>query len=919
MKTNKPQFRKTRLSTLIAAAAVTLSSASFANDFYLDSDQFTVKNAGSTIAIATLGSDGVLDATTDSGNLPRIDVDDESLTDGLPSFEFTIDTDGLSADSTNSFRIGLSIVDESSPTTRRFEAYIGELTLAVAGNGTTVTGTIPSQNMNVLAKKGSATFYQAIANPSDNGPFTISGGTLSFNGEEAVTVLKAQGNDVLDAVIDDFTLNGVFTFRIVVEETTSGGARIGVKSGDSFTAIPRITASCALDSDSTIGNVFKLTGDADFSIADQFTSPYVVQGRFSSNQDADNTAATAFTESCAASGGSSGGGSAEEEAAPEEVSPPVEEVTPPAEESVEAAEEEVEELSSVLEELDTEAPLDETALEQLDNLNTALETAAEALDTQVDEEIESGAVSEATVASSSNLATKSASATSAIANAIASGSTVSKTNLLGALSSGAKTSASASKVAGATTDTAAKATLTAQNKTILTNSSSLLANLADQGEALSTAETDAVRTVATNLVSTTKSLASESTTEAELETFAAQANSILESQEKLGIPANTALIESVSETSDAIATNLITQRLTTEGAAPTDTEIQEALASNNTLLESVLDVAIKVPPSVIIPPTERSDRIAARGVSLAAETLKTITAATEKLINPSNVTLRGGLKASDALLSFLGQGLFTSAFLDPTSGSSTRTGAALSETSIAIDEATGAVTINLPGESYSASVISIRSIPAVVPQGIKTRSDGRVTVVTRGAAIDLAPSAFGFIEFVATVNEAGFTYDQTANGSFILDIGNNQTFSGAFGYDNLANADLTTACSAISVTEPTGAENAASYAYGVSCGGGVSQRVLPFVAASDFYPSLKASGMTATTDRSTGVISISGLGSFKPSFISSDEVTAVERFDWFSNQDQFGIYMQEADVNGDGVTDIKVLTGDSIQVLYGLQ
>jgi hypothetical protein len=915
---NNPRFIKKRLCQLVAAGLLLGAGSSvYANDFYLSSDQFTVKNNGVTIATATLGSDGVLDATeTAGGRLPRIDVDDDSLVaeSALPSFEFTINGDGLSASTTNTFKIGLSIVDESSPTTRRFEAYIGELTLAVAENGTTVTGTIPDQAMNVLARKGSATFYQAIPNDVDNGPFTISGGTLSFIGQEAVDVLRLQGNAALNLVLDDFTLNGVFTFRIVIEETTSGGARVGAKPGSTFTAIPRISASCALDSASTISNVFKLTGDAGFSIADQFTNPYVVQGRFSSNQDAANTAATAFTEDCVESGGS--GSPAEEVAAPEEeveeVTPPVEEVTPPAEESVEAAEEAVDELSSVLDELDTDAPLDESTLEQLDNLNTALETAAEALDTQVDEEIESGTLSEATVASSSNLATRSASATTAIANAIASGSTVSKTNLLGALNSGAKTAASASKVGGVTTDTAAKTTLNTQNKTILTNSTKLLTTLSEQSEELSTAETDAVRTVATNLVSTTTSLASESTTEAELETFASQANTILEAQEKLGIPANTALIESVAEASEAIATNLITQQLTTEGEAPSDTEIQEALASNSTLLESVLDVAIKVPPSVIIPRTERSDRISARGPSLAAAALESVTAATEKIINPANVTLKGGSTASNALSTFLGQGLLTSALLETSNVPFRRTALALGgETSIVVDEATGAVTINVPGGSYSAAIVSIRNVPAVVPQGIKVRSDGRATIVTSGAAIDLAPNAFGLVEFIAAVDAAGFAYTQNANGSFALDLGNGQTFSGVFGYDNLIDADLTAACNAISVTEPAGAENSPSYAYGIGCSNGANQRVLPFAAYSDFYASLKASGMTATTDRSTGVIGISGLGSFKPSFFTSSDWTNAERLNWLFYKDKYGIYMAQADVNGDGITDIKVITEGS--------
>ena len=494
---------------------------------------------------------------TTGANLPQFDLSNSTLNTGIPTFSFTIDPAGLVASTTHNFKIGLSISDDASPTTRRFEAFLGTLTLAVDASKN-VTGTIPSQNLEVRAKKGSATFYQAINNPSANGPVSISGGTITLSGSQAVTLLKAQGNDALDAVLDSFTLNGTFTFRVVIEETTSGTAALGVTSGDVFTPVPRIGTACVLDSNSTVGNVFQLITDTGF------TNAYVVQGRFSSNTAVANVPPTAFTESCDAAAWAGGGGGGSQA---------------PAEGSVEEAEDAVDELGSVLDTIDTSAPLDSTSLGQLDDLNSAIETATTVLDTQIDDEIASSGVSEATIVSSSNLATRSATSTTALANALSSGTAVSKTNLLGALSSGAKASATATKVSGATTDSAAKQTLNTQNKAILTSSTTLLSSLADQGDELSTEETDAVRTVATNLVGTTKSLASESTTAAELESFATQANTILEAQEKLGIPANTALIESVAEASDAIATNLITQQLTTGGEAPTDAEIQEALTA----------------------------------------------------------------------------------------------------------------------------------------------------------------------------------------------------------------------------------------------------------------------------------------------------------------------------------------------------
>ena len=121
---------------------------------------------------------------------------------------------------------------------------------------------------------------------------SISGGTITLSGSQAVTLLKAQGNDALDAVLDSFTLNGTFTFRVVIEETTSGTAALGVTSGDVFTPVPRIGTACVLDSNSTVGNVFQLITDTGF------TNAYVVQGRFSSNTAVANVPPTAFTESC---------------------------------------------------------------------------------------------------------------------------------------------------------------------------------------------------------------------------------------------------------------------------------------------------------------------------------------------------------------------------------------------------------------------------------------------------------------------------------------------------------------------------------------------------------------------------------------------------------------------------------------------
>ncbi|MDC1510692.1 hypothetical protein N8575_01990 [Gammaproteobacteria bacterium] len=895
---NNPRFVKKRLCQLVAAGLLLGAGSSvYANDFSLVDNQFTISETAASApdfsVTATLGIDGVLDTT--GASLPQFDLSNAALNSGIPTFSFTIDSDGLTANTTHSFKIGLSISDDANPTTRRFEAYLGTLTLAVDGSKN-VTGTIPSQNLNVRAKKGSATFYQAINNPSVNGPVSISGGTITLSGSEAVTLLKAQGNDALDAVLDNFTLDGTFTFRVVIEETTAGSAKLGVRSDSAFTAVPRVGTSCALDSNSTVGNVFQLITDTGF------TNAYVVQGRFSSGQSAANTAATPFTESCVASGG--GGAAA------------------PVVEDLGDLEEEAEELAAVLDDIvdiDTSVPLDDAVLTQLDDLAVSLEAVADSLEESVVEELLSGVVSTATVTSTTSLATKSAATSSAISNAIASGTEVSTSSVLGALKSGAKSSSTASKVSGSTTDTTAKAALAVENTTILNSSATMLSSLASKSTALTTAEADDVRTASKNLVSTALSLA-DTVVEADLKNVAAQATNILVAQASLGIAADTALIDSVSSVSEQLGSSLITSLLTNDdGEAPTTEEITESLTNDTALFESVLDVSLPVPPSIVVTLAERTDLVTIAFPTLSAAAVTRSLAATAKIVNPQNITLKSGVTA----LSFLDTYLTTPAVVESSllgGIGSRRSVAALlaGEAEVVVDAVTGAITISVPGETYAGMVLAVRTVPASVPNGLRLRTDGRFTLVSDGTAMDIAATAFSVGGFIELAETAGFGFTQNDNASFSLDLGSDQTFVGAFAYDNLADADIDSTCGTISVTNPEGLLNSASYAFGINCANGVTQKVVPFAAESNFLPSLRAAGMAATANRSTGVISVNGVELLKPGFFTAAPTTDELTYH-AANADSLGIAMQILDINDDGIDDYKVISATTVQIMYGVE
>ena len=890
---NSPRFVKKQLCQLVAAGLLMGAGASvFANDFSLTDNAFVISNNGTTIATATVGSDGVL--VTDGTALPTIVLNGAELSAGLPSFAFEIEVGNVSSES-NTFKVGLSIVDDANPN-RRFEAYINTLILEGDENG--ITGTIPNQPMSVSAKLGTVTLTSEITNSSTNGPVSIDGGTLSFSGSTAVDLLKAQGSSILNAFLDEFVLNGTFTFRVVVEEI-SAGARVGVTSASAFTAVPRLSTTCALDPASTVGNVFQL-------VTTGFSNPYAIQGRFAAGSGSTvKTDLPAFTESCVAGGGTV------------VVTPVVDDVK-----DLEELETELEELSGVLDDitnLDTSVPLDDTVLTQLDDLAASLDVVADSLEESVVAELLSGVVSTATVTSTKSLATKSAATSKAISSAIASGTAVSTSSVLGALKSGAKSSSTASKVSASTTDTTAKAALVVENTTILNSSATMLTSLASKSTALTTAEADDVRTASKNLVSTALSLA-DTVVEADLKNIAAQATSILVAQASLGIAADTTLIDSVSSASQQLGASLITSLLTNDdGEAPTAEEITESLTNDTALFESVLDVSLPVPPSVVVSVAERTDLVTIAFPTLSAAAVTRSIAATAKIVNPRNITLKSGVTA----LSFLDTYLTTPAVVESSllgGIGSRRSVAALlaGEAEVVVDAVTGAITISVPGETYAGMVLAVRTVPASVPNGLRLRTDGRFTLVSDGTAMDIAATAFSVGGFIEVAETAGFGFTQNDNASFSLDLGSDQTFVGAFAYDNLADADIDSACGTISVTNPEGLLNSASYAFGINCANGVTQKVVPFAAESNFLPSLRAAGMTATADRSTGVISVNGVELLKPGFFTAAPTTDELTYH-AANTDSLGIAMQILDINDDGIDDYKLTSATTVQIMYGVE
>lgn len=264
---NKPSSQKRLAQAVIATMMIGWGAHASANDFALVNNGLTISVGNDIIATATLTNTGA--GATASGiltttSLPQVTVNSSNLSSGIPTFSFNLTLPAGAAAGSHTFRVGLVIIDEADPTNRRFEAYINNLVLNVAAGGA-VTGTIGAQDMFVAAKKGTATFNAAINNATANGPVSVNGSSITLSGSQAVSELRSRNNAVINSVLNDFALNGTFTFRVIVEQVSKSGppadARLALASGTALTAING-------------GTLYTLLGSP-FG-----TSSFAIQGRF---------------------------------------------------------------------------------------------------------------------------------------------------------------------------------------------------------------------------------------------------------------------------------------------------------------------------------------------------------------------------------------------------------------------------------------------------------------------------------------------------------------------------------------------------------------------------------------------------------------------------------------------------------------
>lgn len=224
------------------------------------------------------------------------------------------------------------------------------------------------------------------------------------------------------------------------------------------------------------------------------------------------------------------------------------------------------------------------------------------------------------------------------------------------------------------------------------------------------------------------------------------------------------------------------------------------------------------------------------------------------------------------------------------------------------------VNLRSGNEIYAAQLDTVRVASDLLSDGASFLPNGQQLAVKDGIAIEIGGAPVNNTLFTEALTNAGYTLDYVVGGNFSIGLPNNERFSGTF---PLQKVSASGECTSVSFTTGTGAVNVASYAFEMLCNNGVTQRILPVVLDQAFYTTVADAGIEASTDKKTGIVTIPGVGSFKPSFFVMPH-TAADTIDYNASKNAEGIGFRASDKNSDGKVDYEILSSDGVQVLYSL-
>lgn len=441
----------------------------------------------------------------------------------------------------------------------------------------------------------------------------------------------------------------------------------------------------------------------------------------------------------------------------------------------------------------------------------------------------------------------------------------------------------------------------------------VLNSLSTRSENISDEQRATVKTLVSDTVSNSSDLIRTGASNDELVSMVAATSAVINAASAAGGEIDAELVTKTEAlVTKAVKTGLST--FSTDIDVDDPVQVESLLRDNPEALEFAIEASVAVKSRIQPDSDAVQEELSSRGIE--GSTSERFTEVLNAVSNPDGVSVDGSSGSEillAALVNFLtGGGTEALSFVDGRQVMALSAG----DINLTVDALTGTALITAPGETYSTAVVNTRIVSSSVPEGLSFMRDGRALIVSDGVAIELAPIAVDLIGFTDTIEKAGFEMNLRDGGVVDIKLSDSERFVGVFAFDNIDGAN--TVCdSTTTLIAPVTEVDSPAYSFGVQCGEGATQRVVPFVHDAVFYKALADYGLMPRTDRNTGVITIANTGKFKPGFFVS--ALTDSDIDYLqANKDARGVAFRFIDLNADGQQDALFYTQAGVQPMYGV-
>lgn len=898
------RFKKRLLNQVISAGLLaTAATSALAGDFVLVGNQISW-NKGSVTGTATIGS---------GGSASTINLVNTSNASTLPNVTFSLEDYASTSDT---YSLGIYMEVNSDSGNNQVEMSLGTVRVTTA-NGSIMSVVMVTNDgdshyrpveVNAQKVSGGSTVnlsasFAAKANMISNPGSNTNQVTIQV--DNVVSALTGN-NGLFDDIIERFASNGDYSYHIGIQFLDAADNTVSTAELGTYDDNNDFTASAVGAPAITLGTP---------NLANKFPSASYISGEF-------NIVDTLPDSGGSTGGGGGGGGST-----------------------------------------DGENVVDDATLDEIEQdnaeLNTAVEDALDAVNN-------GGDIPEAVITQSEEAVQKSADAIKEITDAIGEGTTVEPNNILEAARRISQTLELATTVINNTGSQGYQVQIVTLE--VVDNLVDAVENLKERGVELNSVQQETLNAVVEKMAPTLSGLVQNSETEEDVDKQSEKLNKLSETLSTLNVDPSEEVSEAVIDSARAIQK----RRAELEAGGTLDDQgVAEQFDSNSRRAVQSITVG---PPAPAPSGPSREDLLDTINQFFGPNSPVTGGLGSQSPIDNSGTPVRtgvisgafgqnpsGGLVGNGPLNSLQQAGRPGSTFLaaaggglggglgggfggglaraglgqgiadigSPVGGGGTSPILSLSgntrellaatdtesEYSTEYDELTGLFTLNLGTETYLATLRSVKTAPVLATTRFEFMPDGNAIFIDKGYAYVLAPGASSLVGFLSATNGQSFTPNVRSDGSFYLELTETERFSGTFAFENMRGMD-TSACAAVSFEPPTQEVNTAEYAFTMHCDDvDVSQKILPYIDASNFLNSMAAYGLDANFNRTNGFVMVEGVGNLKPSFFVR-EATAAETDFHNSYQDDFGIAIMGEDVNGDSLQDYKVITANGVQVLY---